>query len=58
MALCNECTEVAAENRKFFDTTPADELDYVLYAHPENCGCPCMHKDPQQWEKQFSVEQP
>lgn len=51
--ICKECIEGADESRKDFDSG----VVYFL-AHPDNCGCPCQHMQPEQWEEQFSTEQP
>ena len=26
--------------------------------HPANCGCACMHKPAEEWDKQFGVKPP
>lgn len=51
--ICHLCLIVAEANRELFDA--GEELEWD---HPENCGCPCMHKDPEQWAKQFSTPPP
>lgn len=35
-----------------------DQRESLPFKHPENCECTCEHRDPEQWQKQFSVEQP
>lgn len=51
--ICTKCAELADINRFDFDGG-----DTTFWAHPENCGCYCQHRPPQEWEAQFSVEQP
>lgn len=51
--ICEGCIEGADESRNDFD-----EGQVYYLAHPDNCGCPCQHRQPQQWEKQFSTPQP
>ncbi len=61
--ICKQCAEVGATNRIRYEMSihPDAEVlawDTTLVEHPQNCGCPCMHKTPTQWEDMFSVPQP
>lgn len=50
--ICDPCKDAAQDNREVWDTHEAQGI-----VHPENCGCPCMHRwGP--WEKLFSVSRP
>ncbi len=53
--ICSKCAEAADQNRLHNDN---GAYKWTIGNHPENCGCTCQHKMPEQWEKQFSVEQP
>jgi len=53
MTICEHCSEAAEYNRTAFDFGAK-----TFQKHPKNCGCPCMHKDPTQWEDMFSVSRP
>jgi hypothetical protein len=51
--ICKECAETADYNRAVIDTRKGHQM-----RHPEDCGCACMHKPAEEWEKQFSVTPP
>lgn len=54
--ICNRCADVADANRLEFDVDMGGGPSYWL--HPTNCGCACQHHAPQEWQAQFSTEQP
>lgn len=51
--ICKHCARAGDLNRGRFETGGGDR---DMFPHPENCGCPCMHKMPKQWEKMFSTK--
>jgi hypothetical protein len=53
--ICRMCANVAEVNRIILDEATGSESFWI---HPDDCGCPCMHKNPRQWEDMFSVERP
>ncbi len=53
--ICEECAFAADQNRIDFNAIPWTNTYWV---HPDDCGCPCQHELPRQWEKTFSTEQP
>lgn len=59
--VCEECMEVAEQNRALYDEFDEDRnldnLDQFLWEHPD-CGCACQHMFPAEWQKMFSVERP
>jgi hypothetical protein len=50
--ICLECATAGDANRKRF------EMDQPQVLHPEDCGCACMHKPAEEWEKQFGGKPP
>ncbi len=56
MSICEKCASVAKENRARFDEIGRRSRN--MRKHPQNCGCPCQHLKVEQWQKQFSTEQP
>lgn len=52
--ICTKCRLAASVNRRVAD----GEYSLPQTSHPKNCGCPCMHKKAEKWEKMYSVEQP
>jgi hypothetical protein len=51
--ICHDCAVTANENRLKFDNGNIPQA-----SHPTDCGCACMHKPAEEWEKQFSVTPP
>jgi hypothetical protein len=51
--ICKPCADAAAASRKLLNRQGVSKAK-----HPRNCGCPCMHKVAEKWEKQFSVPEP
>lgn len=50
--ICKECAVTGDANRKKFDSyDPSDRP--APESHPKDCGCACMHKPTEEWEKQF-----
>jgi hypothetical protein len=52
--ICRECAETADYNRAQVDAGKYNQQE----RHNEDCGCACMHKPAEEWEKQFSVKPP
>lgn len=56
--ICKKCRKAAKKNRKIFTEHGWVPRCCPMKPHPENCGCPCQHRVPTQWEDMFSVERP
>jgi len=50
--ICDDCRYAGDDSRWNFNQ------GYPPVSHPKDCGCPCMHKMPTQWEDMFSVKEP
>lgn len=51
--ICKACAWAGDTNREIYES---GKNNGIVAGHPKNCGCPCMHKMPKQWEKMFSTK--